>query len=193
MNKKNYLLPLLLLTLFFVSCEETKESTKFDDWRTRNVGYIDSLRSVFDNKTDPELKAFTPEINPKLRIYYKDKTPKDAVLGEKPLYTDSVEVFYRGYYIFGESFDSNFTGEHPNPDFDVPLKCYVSPFKNSTQNSAYMSVISGWGETLQKMRVGQRWTIYLPYDMGYGEKENGDIPGYSTLIFDIQLQRVVRE
>ena len=36
MNKKIYLLPLLLLALIFVSCEETKEDTKFDNWRARN-------------------------------------------------------------------------------------------------------------------------------------------------------------
>lgn len=101
MNKKIYLLPLLLLALIFVSCEETKEATKFDNWRARNEGYIDSLKAVFDDKKDPELKAFAPEINPKLRIYYKDKTPADRQLGDKPLYTDSVEVFYRGYYILG--------------------------------------------------------------------------------------------
>lgn len=63
MNKKIYLLPLLLLALIFVSCEETKEATKFDNWRARNEGYIDSLKTVFDEKTDPELKAFEPEIN----------------------------------------------------------------------------------------------------------------------------------
>lgn len=38
MNKKIYLLPLLLLALIFVSCEETKEATKFDNWRARNEG-----------------------------------------------------------------------------------------------------------------------------------------------------------
>ena len=65
MNKKIYLLPLLLLALIFVSCEETKEATKFDNWRARNEGYIDSLKTVFDEKTDPELKAFEPGINPK--------------------------------------------------------------------------------------------------------------------------------
>ena len=42
MNKKIYLLPLLLLALIFVFCEETKEATKFDNWRARNEGYIDS-------------------------------------------------------------------------------------------------------------------------------------------------------
>lgn len=78
MNKKIYLLPLLLLALIFVSCEETKEATKFDNWRARNEGYIDSLKTVFDEKTDPELKAFEPEINPKLRIYYKKKISNDT-------------------------------------------------------------------------------------------------------------------
>ena len=125
MNKKIYLLPLLLLALIFVSCEETKEATKFDNWRARNEGYIDSLKTVFDEKTDPELKAFAPEINPKLRIYYKKKISNDT--GAIPLYTDSVNVFYRGSFIFGETFDQNFTGADPGP-FDSPTKFVIQTF-----------------------------------------------------------------
>ena len=161
MNKKIYLLPLLLLALIFVSCEETKEATKFDNWRARNEGYIDSLKTVFDEKTDPELKAFEPEINPKLRIYYKKKISNDT--GAIPLYTDSVNVFYRGSFIFGETFDQNFTGADPGP-FDSPTKF-----------------------------VGERWLVYIPWELAYGASGTDDIPGYSTLIFDMQLEEILDE
>ena len=60
MNKKIYLLPLLLLALIFVSCEETKEATKFDNWRARNEGYIDSLKTVFDTGAIP---LYTDSVN----------------------------------------------------------------------------------------------------------------------------------
>lgn len=181
MNKKIYLLPLLLLALIFVSCEETKEATKFDNWRARNEGYIDSLKTVFDEKTDPELKAFAPEINPKLRIYYKKKISNDT--GAIPLYTDSVNVFYRGSFIFGETFDQNFTGADPGP-FDSPTKFVIQTFIT-------VGGVSGWAEILQRMRVGERWLVYIPWELAYGASGTDDIPGYSTLIFDMQLEEIL--
>ena len=183
MNKKIYLLPLLLLALIFVSCEETKEATKFDNWRARNEGYIDSLKTVFDEKTDPELKAFEPEINPKLRIYYKKKISNDT--GAIPLYTDSVNVFYRGSFIFGETFDQNFTGADPGP-FDSPTKFVIQTFIT-------VGGVSGWAEILQRMRVGERWLVYIPWELAYGASGTDDIPGYSTLIFDMQLEEILDE
>ena len=193
MNKKIYLLPLLLLALIFVSCEETKEATKFDNWRARNEGYIDSLKTVFDEKTDPELKAFEPEINPKLRIYYKKKISNDT--GAIPLYTDSVNVFYRGSFIFGETFDQNFTGAGPGAG--CPAGADPGPFDSPTkfviQTFITVGGVSGWAEILQRMRVGERWLVYIPWELAYGASGTDDIPGYSTLIFDMQLEEILDE
>lgn len=196
MNKKLYLLPLLLLTLMFASCEETKEATKFDDWRPRNQAFLDSLAQVYENGTDPALKYIVPLTNNKAKIFYKDITPdsiKDK-LGATPLYSDSVQVYYRGSYIIGDVFDQNYLGkEGPDPEFDEPLDCYVSPYVSRPQGWPITTVISGWGEVLQHMQVGQRWRVYLPYDYAYGTSGSGKIPGYSTLIFDMQLQGFVTE
>ena len=43
MSKKIYLFSLVLLTLAFVSCSETEEVGKYDNWRARNEAYIDSM------------------------------------------------------------------------------------------------------------------------------------------------------
>ena len=37
------------------------------------------------------------------------------------------------------------------------------------------------------MRAGDRWMIYIPYQLGYGAKNNNKIPAYSTLVFDVTL------
>ena len=47
MSKKIYLFSLVLLTLAFVSCSETEEVGKYDNWRARNEAYIDSLANVY--------------------------------------------------------------------------------------------------------------------------------------------------
>ena len=52
MNKKIYLLPILLLALAFTSCEETKEVSRYDNWQARNEAFIDSLYNVYTTKVD---------------------------------------------------------------------------------------------------------------------------------------------
>ena len=48
-------------------------------------------------------------------------------------------------------------------------------------------VIEGWQEALRRMHVGDRWMIYIPYTLGYGTRTSGPIPGYSTLLFEVEL------
>lgn len=48
-------------------------------------------------------------------------------------------------------------------------------------------VITGWQIALQRMHVGDRWLIHIPADMAYGSRSDSDIPGNSTLIFDVEL------
>jgi len=56
---------------------------------------------------------------------------------------------------------------------------------------AVNGVVEGWQTVLQEMVEGDRWEIYIPYRMGYGSYGSGSsIPGYSTLIFDMQLVKI---
>ncbi len=48
-------------------------------------------------------------------------------------------------------------------------------------------VIDGWQIALSQMRPGDRWIIYIPAALAYGSRSDGDIPGNSTLIFDVEL------
>ncbi len=48
-------------------------------------------------------------------------------------------------------------------------------------------VIAGWTEALQLMHIGDKFKIYLPSDIGYGDRGSGKVPGGATLIFEMEL------
>ena len=52
-------------------------------------------------------------------------------------------------------------------------------------------MLAGWVEALQLMKEGDKWQLYIPYNLDYGERGAGaQIPPYSTLIFDVELVKV---
>lgn len=85
-----------------------------------------------------------------------------------PLANDEVEVHYHGTLINGEVFDSSVDRGEP------------SKFKVN-------QVISGWTEALQLMTVGDKWKLFIPSDLAYGETGNNSIGPNETLIFEVEL------
>lgn len=93
--------------------------------------------------------------------------------GKMPKATDKVRCHYRGSLINGKVFDSSYDRNEPA---DFPLN----------------QVIAGWTEALQLMAEGSVYRLFIPYHLGYGERGAGQmIPPYSTLIFDVELIKVL--
>ena len=92
--------------------------------------------------------------------------------GKTPGPTDKVMAHYHGMLIDGRVFDSSV-------DRGQPLELPVN------------GVIEGWQEALQMMKEGDKWRLYLPYDLAYGTRGAGPLIGpYSALIFDVELLEV---
>jgi FKBP-type peptidyl-prolyl cis-trans isomerase len=91
--------------------------------------------------------------------------------GRHPNGGDTVEVYYTGKLINGKVFDGTSPG--------LPASFTVKSG----------SIISGWVEALQLMRVGDHWQIWIPSTLGYGVKGDprGAIPPNQTLVFDLRL------
>ena len=51
-------------------------------------------------------------------------------------------------------------------------------------------VIQGWVEALQLMKVGEKWRLFIPSALAYGESGSGSIPPNSTLIFEVELLEI---
>lgn len=86
-----------------------------------------------------------------------------------------VEVKYEGKLIDGTIFDSSY---QRNPQ--------TTTFKPS-------QVIKGWTEALCMMPEGSEWELYIPENLGYGGRDTGKIPAYSTLIFKVEVVKVTPE
>lgn len=92
--------------------------------------------------------------------------------GTSPTPSDSVLAHYHGTLIDGNVFDSSV-------DRGEPASFGVS------------QVISGWTEALQLMKTGDKWRLFIPPDMAYGESSpTPAIPPNSALIFDVELLEV---
>ena len=92
--------------------------------------------------------------------------------GKKPLATDKVKVHYKGTLLDGTVFDSSYDRGEP---ITFPLN----------------GVIKGWTEGLQLMSEGSKYILYIPSDLGYGDRgAGGQIKPGSTLIFEVELLEV---
>jgi FKBP-type peptidyl-prolyl cis-trans isomerase FklB len=92
--------------------------------------------------------------------------------GKTPTATDQVTVNYEGKLLDGKIFDSSYDRKKPET-FGVG------------------GVIKGWTEGLLLMKEGGIYELYVKSDLAYGDQGNQSIPGGSTLIFKVELIKVL--
>ena len=92
---------------------------------------------------------------------------------ESPTAASTVRTHYHGTLLDGSVFDSSYERGQP-AEFPVG------------------GVIKGWTEALQMMNVGDKWRLYVPHDLAYGEQGAGGAIGpFATLIFDVELLEIL--
>ena len=128
-----------------------------------------SKKEIYKNKNIEFLKELSIQegINSlPCGIYYKVLQTGEGKVS--PTVRSIVSVHYRGTLIDGKEFDNSYK-------------------RNCPEAFRLCDVIDGWQIALQQMHVGDKWMIYIPSEMGYGSKASGPIPGFSTLIFEVEL------
>ena len=89
--------------------------------------------------------------------------------GPSPTLADTVRTHYVGTLLDGTEFDSSYRSGRP---VEFPVG----------------AVIPGWTEALQKMRVGDKWQLFIPPDLAYGSNPPGPpIEPNHLLVFEIEL------
>jgi len=83
-------------------------------------------------------------------------------------------------YFNGDVVQQNFNGIKPS-NYDSPSKFSLD------------GVITGWSYTLMHMTEGELWTLYIPYQSGYGSgtSEDGSLQPYSALVYNVKLDKIV--
>ncbi|MCU7497440.1 MAG: FKBP-type peptidyl-prolyl cis-trans isomerase [Ignavibacteria bacterium] len=135
-----------------------KQTAKLKELGEKNKKEGDAFLAA--NKNKPGVKTTASGLQYKVVSSGNGPTPK---------LTDKVKVNYRGTLVNGTEFDNSYKrGE--------PIVFNVN------------SVIKGWTEALQLMKVGDKWQLYIPAELAYGEQGAAQIiPPNSTLIFDVEL------
>ncbi len=92
-----------------------------------------------------------------------------AGTGAVPKLENTVTVHYEGKLLSGKVFDSSVKRGEP-AQFGVG------------------QVIPGWTEALQRMKVGDKWRVFIPPNLAYGERGAGaDIGPNEALVFEVEL------
>jgi FKBP-type peptidyl-prolyl cis-trans isomerase FkpA len=96
--------------------------------------------------------------------------------GPKPKAGDSVRVHYKGSLLDGKTFDSSYDRGEP----------VVFPLN---------AVVPGWQEGIQLMPVGSKYKLWIPANLGYGEKgtPGGPIAPNATLVFEVELLDIANQ
>ena len=88
--------------------------------------------------------------------------------GPSPRLTDTVEIHFVGTRIDGTEFDS-------------------SVRRGTPATFGLSDVIPGWRAALQKMKVGDKWQLFLPANLAFGEYGLPQLEPNMTLIFEVEL------
>ena len=197
-------------SLLFVACsEEDDTQDEYPNWQATNETYFNKLYAEANKRIAAGDKSW--KVIPKWSLqdtlhldaddYIIAHVVSEGSGTETPIYSDTVLVHYQGRllpstsYPAGRVFDQTWLNEY-NPKTMKPSKMGVSQTviavtQNGQTTYQTSSNIDGFTTVLMHMHQGDRWEVFIPYQLAYGTEDHttskGTIPGYSTLVFDLTL------
>lgn len=186
---------LMVSVLVLASCSEADGTVEeFQNWKATNDSYFASKYAAVKDSIDKgdtswkiiHTYAFAESLRNDVTDNILVKVLQEGTGSGCPMSTDSVLVDYRGYLLKSTSYTSPYDAEL-GYIFD---QSWSGAYDKSTMRPSSFTVngvIEGFSTALQYMHIGDRWKVYIPYNLGYGSTATDEIPAYSVLVFDITL------
>lgn len=198
---------MMLSAGLFTSCTENDDTVEeYANWQSKNETYWDNLYTT----TQQKIKGGDTSWKIILNYTFQNQKqttgsaltyrPENYIIAHveqagtgttSPLYSDSVSMHYMGRlipsttYTSGLIFDKSWSSNQFNAATSRPVHSYIGLTYDAEGKPT--SLVDGFTTALMSMHRGEHWTVYIPYQLGYGEKNSGVVPAYSTLIFDLRL------
>ncbi len=173
----------------FASCGDDEDVLPIDEeWKEQNTNAF--LTRSFDETNFQRLDSESGD------GYILYRVIEEGEGTEQIYYTSTVEVYYKGCLIRDEE------GNIIENQDEVLEKGVVfdSVTRESGSEPVRMSptgVIDGWATALQHMHVGDRWEIWIPYQLAYGVSGSSQgevtILPYTTLVFDLEVAGIAEQ
>lgn len=198
---------MMLSAGLFTSCTENDDTVEeYANWQSKNETYWDNLYTT----TQQKIKGGDTSWKIILNYTFQNQKqttgsaltyrPENYIIAHveqagtgttSPLYSDSVSMHYMGRlipsttYTSGLIFDKSWSSNQFNAATSRPVHSNIGLTYDAEGKPT--SLVDGFTTALMSMHRGDHWTVYIPYQLGYGEKSSGVVPAYSTLIFDLRL------
>lgn len=171
--------------ILFASCDKTE--TFDDQWKLNNEA---QFARIAGNTT--EYTRINSESTAGF-IMYKEIESGDG--DRSPYFNEQVRIRYTGWYKrdWSRSDDEDtYTDNNGNIVYNKVV--FDSTERNTTLTLRVNQFVDGFATALQHMKVGDKWEIWIPWQLGYGAtaSSSGTIPAYTTLVFEVELVSIVK-
>lgn len=181
MKRYPYYFVSILFALLFSACDDKTET--FDDqWKLDNEA---QFAAISNNSEYVRINSQSG----KGYIMVKNLVTGN---GETPYFTSQVKVRYTGWYKNVWSMPDVYTDDKGN----IIQNKVIFDTTETTKIPRTFSVngvVDGFSTALQRMQVGDKWEVWMPWKLAYGESGNSTIKGYTTLVFEIELVSIVKQ
>ncbi|MBK5195677.1 MAG: FKBP-type peptidyl-prolyl cis-trans isomerase [Proteiniphilum sp.] len=180
MKRLNLSILLMISAVILISsCDETET---FDDkWKLDNEAQFAAIaaNSAYTKLNSQSGNGY---------IMYKEIESGE---GATPFFTDQVKVLYTGWFKREWSKPDTYTDDKDNSIYNKIIFDSTSNRNDIPSIFAVNGAVDGFSTALQNMQVGDKWEVWIPWKLGYGESGSGSIQAYTTLVFEIELVAIV--
>lgn len=163
----------ILMSLSSCFNDDEPNSEKYKEWRIQNEEYVAEATAMVNNDGTPYYMKFVPSWAPQTFVlihWHNDRA--QTIQNLSPMDNSTTQIKYELYNVDGVKLSDSYS----NAD--------------STYTSRPSQNIIGMWAALTNMHIGDSVTMVIPSNAAYGEVAHGNIPPYSTLVYNVKLKAI---